>query len=101
MASRYVGGFSFSKESVEQMAIIVDELLVCQDCYVMIANGDPSGVRPEDLHAIESGMDRLAKRGHLSATFDEDRELEFSRYDCACCNSGLAGSRHPVVILGS
>jgi len=89
------------------MAKLVDEIMVCSDCLMVIANGDYTGLdlenTPDDPDAgsrrareIDEGIESF--KGYLCAG-DSDKDHEFSWSRCECCGSKLGGSRHHVVIL--
>lgn len=72
---------------------VKEELAVCQDCLMVIANGDYSGIAEEDLARVTKATDALGRY----ACADGD-DLGFSWRPCECCE-GLAGDRYKVVIL--
>lgn len=82
---------------------IHDELWVCQDCLLVIANGDDSGLdnHPETAEArraaITAGLERLGP--HVVADSDEETDIEFSPSPCGCCLDKLACSRHHCSVL--
>ena len=86
------------------MATVIDEISVCTDCIMAIANDDYTGLDYYYDEAAERRMQNI-KEGiasflpnYLVAGDDSD---EFSRYDCDCCGEGLAGARHQVFVLGN
>ena len=90
------------------MMITVDGLGVCDDCAMVIANADWTGVgygltaeeTEERETAIRDGLN--ARPGHWVLTChgeDGDPDYEFSRWPCDCCRTKLAGLRHPAAIL--
>ncbi len=75
-----------------------DNLWVCVDCLVFIANGE----LPEDdgaRAAVLAGVEREAVAGGHWAVTGEDDDREFSWHACACCGSDLGGSRHRCAVL--
>lgn len=70
-----------------------DDYMVCQDCLMMIANGECE--EPDDGWSPEKMCDANLVVG------DDERNEEFSRDDCDCCGSVLAGSRHHCVDMDS
>jgi hypothetical protein len=91
------------------MATVIDDnLMVCVDCLMVIANGDYTGL---DYHTtpnspdhgtmrareIDDGLDSI--KGYVCAG-DSENDNEFSWYPCHCCGSKLGGSRHHCVVLG-
>jgi hypothetical protein len=73
---------------------IIDEIEVCQDCLIWLANADDSGIREEDRERVKSSVAALGPHAVATGT-----ECGFSSYRCECCN-GLAGERFKVTILG-
>ena len=73
-----------------------EEILVCTDCILFIANGDlPDD--PQLAAEIVRGVESRAP-GHVCAG-DADGDVEFSWAACDCCGSRLGGSRHKAVVL--
>lgn len=89
------------------MAIIDQiEYSVCEDCLLLIANGEESE-NCDGFH-VEACMKRElnGRKGHWVAGVqptDDDEEgtgyEEFSGCNCELCNTHLAGSRHGVSLL--
>jgi hypothetical protein len=87
------------------MAKVTLEILVCEDCYILIGTGDATsfdyyyGERADErLAEVEGAIDKLAELyGYL--TVGSEESLEFSHLPCDCCKSHLAGSRHHVIAL--
>lgn len=72
---------------------------VCQDCALIIANDDDSGV--SDAAAHRERMAANAPRGHAVVTCDgEDEHETFARTACTACGSTLAGDRCPTTWIG-
>jgi hypothetical protein len=72
---------------------IKEELSVCSDCLIMVANNDPSGIDERDYKRVTSAVRALGP--HAVA---DGEDLGFSWRDCECCQ-GLAGERYKVAIL--
>lgn len=81
------------------MKINVENLALCQDCTIVAVNGDYSSLdyhyneqeAAERVTAIDTGLDKLSKLGHLCHSgLDYD---EFSWRTCDCCGSRLGGQR--------
>lgn len=92
------------------MATIVDDhVMVCDDCLMIIANDDASGLDyslgEEEAEArereIREAIDDIQREEGQITVGDSDRDDEFSSSPCACCGTRLAGVRHHCVILGS
>lgn len=84
------------------MKIVADDLRFCSDCTIIAVNGDYTGLSHYEEEAdkrkeeIDAGMARLAKDGHITPNFDSetgDGLWEFSRVECSCCGTRLAGYR--------
>lgn len=75
--------------------ILDDDIRVCDDCAVAIANDDYSGMNDETQAAVRAGMAILNKRGWLVV----GEEQGFSWMRCQCCG-GLAGNRHSCALIG-
>jgi hypothetical protein len=76
------------------MATMNDEFEVCDDCLMVIANGDTSGIEDDDrLSDVLTGVDRI---GHAHPTFSRD---EYRTIPCECCGTKLHGARTTVVTL--
>lgn len=91
------------------MAIIdTIEYSVCEDCLLLIANGE-AGENCDEDHVDKAIKRELAgRRGHFVAGLeptddDEDEEErgyeEFSNHSCELCNTHLAGSRHGITLM--
>lgn len=87
---------------------IVDkiEYSVCEDCLLLIANGE-EGENCDGDH-VDKAMQRElnGRKGHFVAGVEptEDDEEghgydEFSSRSCELCNTYLAGARHGVTML--
>lgn len=82
------------------MTRVVDEIMVCLDCYMAIAIGDISGIDDNKrVSAVNAAVSALSERGYPCAG-DGENDHEFSWRACECCDCSLGGSRHQVVILG-
>lgn len=78
------------------MAKVIDEIMVCQDCLMVIANNDWTGIDDSDIKRVKAGIEAI--EGY-ACPGDSEKDEDFSWRGCDCCN-GLAGSRHHIVILG-
>ena len=76
-------------------------LLVCQDCLMIIANDDASGMDDETEDRVRDGIKDWAEEGIQLVPGDSENDHDFSWQPCECCNSPLGGSRHAVVGLQS
>jgi hypothetical protein len=75
---------------------------VCADCLQAIANDDYSGLdyfyNEAEAEAREKRIRKgIADLGRHVVTTDEYEE--FSRDECACCDTRLAGGRHGIAVL--
>ncbi len=77
-----------------------DDLQVCSDCLMMIANGDSSGMDAVTLHEVERGMARLCEDGGHLVVGDSDLDQGFSWRRCDCCDRHLGGDRFHCVLIG-
>lgn len=77
---------------------VLDELMVCDDCFMLIANGDDSGLTAEEAQICDKGIRATQEQynGYLVPGDDAD---ELSTRPCECCNRNLAGRRNQVIIL--
>lgn len=74
------------------MVKVIFEGECCEDCMLMIANGDGE----------QDTADAIAKRhpiGHAVMACAEDCEGWFSWRACEACGSSLGGNRHPFAVL--
>ncbi len=84
------------------MATVIADWEVCSDCYVFIANGDPSSL---DYHYSEEEAERILET--MTASLDNsggyavagDLTADFARGRCDCCCTHLAGARYSAAIL--
>lgn len=72
------------------------EIMVCQDCLVAI-EGDGMPENEKTAARVARGIAQWIEDG--TTLHGGDKSEEFSRSDCDCCGTGLAGSRHEVVAL--
>jgi hypothetical protein len=79
------------------MIIATHEAWLCQDCGLIVANDDDSGIEDaaqhrEDmrLHGIRTGFPEIVLG-------NSDADLEFSRIPCDGCGTTLAGYRFAAV----
>jgi len=88
---------------------VIDDLSVCSDCAMAIANGDFTGL---DYHygakanerqaEIVAGLDKeAAAGGYWVMSGDENEESWFSWSSCDCCDSGLGGDRLKAAVIYS
>jgi len=91
------------------MATIVDDhVMVCDDCLMLIANDDATGLDHFLDEASAAARERelrdaiaAAQRdGNYLVVGDSDQNEEFSTSSCDCCQTHLAGSRHHCVLMG-
>lgn len=76
-------------------SVICDDLDLCVDCTMMIANGEGS---PEHAEAMEAawGEDSV----HLVMTCNgDDFDCSFSWVSCDGCGSRLGGDRHKGALV--
>jgi hypothetical protein len=71
----------------------------CEDCTMLIANGDDSGIADPMRKYQEIAHVGLGKLGHVVMACDDDCEGEFRSDDCDYCGTTLAGVCHPIVVL--
>ena len=82
--------------------LIADDLLVCTDCTMAIANDDYTGL---DYHYGPAESERreaeiragIASMGGYPVIGDE---YGFSWRPCDCCGTELGGDRHECAVLG-
>lgn len=84
------------------MRVIADDLLVCTDCTLLIANGETgNGIETDELVAAAQvaiwGDDAIG----LTLNCPEDCDGRFSSRSCDGCGDPLAGDRHPAVVLSN
>jgi hypothetical protein len=78
---------------------ITTGVAVCQDCAMMLANGE---LGQGDDTADRIHAERIAKRwsvGELVLDCGEDCEGWFSWTECDGCGSTLGGDRHPAAYI--
>lgn len=81
------------------MSVRVDcELAICSDCMIWLANGDDSGMSPEQSSATLQGERDLISGIYGAHIVVDGEELGFSTTRCDCCN-GLAGDRFRAAVL--
>lgn len=91
------------------MRIVRDDLWLCQDCLFAAVNGDVTGLdahyskddADRRLKEIEAGLEKLGPC--LVPDFDSESGKgveDFSRRQCDCCGTSLAGDRHRFAVLG-
>ena len=79
------------------MTVIDDEIWCCQDCLMIVANEDASGMDDETEECCRKGI--AGFDGDLVCN-DHDDDQEFSWSECDVCGTRLAGSRHHLALLG-
>ena len=93
------------------------KILACQDCVIIMTNGDASGLSEEEYARWEKGVERenlLSNGWQWSGVQCDDWEPEdadsrhgaecpmdgwFSHSWCECCGETLAGQRYNVAIM--
>lgn len=82
-----------------------DDLLVCDDCAMILANEEFDG-DCEHGNSITHHAVMFKRWGEMTQTMvlacDEQGRgscVDFSRRDCDGCGSALAGARHPAAVL--
>lgn len=73
---------------------VVEDLWVCQDCALFIANGDLPEDNDRAVAVVEAAENTFP--GWWVLDRDED---EFSSSPCDCCDDGYAGSRFQAAIV--
>lgn len=71
------------------------EITICNECAIVVANADFSGMTPERIAEVEAGLEHA---GGYVVSGDSDKWNEFSSEPCDLCNTYLAGSRHQAFI---
>jgi len=85
---------SFMKPVIEEFKKAEgDEYMVCSDCYAVIVSGEVENPDPQ--------WDKDDMRWVNLVAGDSDQDEEFSRSDCDCCDSPLAGRRYQCIDLDS
>ena len=85
--------------------VIDDRFYVCEECLMVIANGDYSILdayseeeRDKRKQEIDQALDQI--EGHV-VPGEPEEVVEFSKMSCDCCGSRLFGSRHHCVVLSN
>jgi hypothetical protein len=100
------------------MATMGSVLWVCEDCRIVLANDDWTGIREDELPGYEvrfrAGCEReTGGYGHIVAggphggdCTDEDRDAGcdcdyggFMRQGCDLCRDGLGGDKYAATVL--
>lgn len=83
-----------------------DDLLVCDDCAQILANGDLGGTDCEHGNAETHMAVMFTHWGEMTQAMvlacDEEGRgscRDFSIVPCDGCGSALAGARHPAAVL--
>lgn len=77
------------------MATIYWTGVACDDCTIILANDDDSGMSEERANEV-----RTAIHLHDENLVIGDQTDDFSWEACDVCKSHLAGSRHEVISFG-
>lgn len=82
-----------------------DHFMVCNECYMAIANDDFTGLdayMDEDESAVREAeiRDSIDSVKGTIAAGDSEKDEEFSMVACECCLTNVAGTRHHCVVLG-
>jgi hypothetical protein len=80
---------------------IANGLLACEDCTIAIANYDFTSMDDATETRIKTALDRLSDRFGKDAYPVIGDELGFSWRGCDCCQDGLGGDKHELIILGA
>jgi len=75
--------------------VLIDSLVVCDDCAIAIANDDYSGLADKRESAVRTGIKFLSQSGYIVL----GDELGFSHAGCDCCMAHLGGNKHQAIIL--
>ncbi len=75
-------------------AVICDDLQVCVDCAMLIANGEASPEHAEKVSEIW-GDDCV----NLVLSCGDECDESFSWSDCDGCGSSLGGTRHEAALI--
>jgi hypothetical protein len=81
--------------------IIKDKLEVCDNCAIVIANDDWSGIEPDERIFIESGLEEIYKIEYPECYLvsgPSEETIEFSKEKCEICGA-LPGRRNTVYVL--
>ena len=83
------------------MQIKYDELAVCVDCAMLIANGEvqDNGHDVTAEHAAKVGAQWGDDTRNLVLSCPDECEGWFSSSSCDGCGSTLGGERHPAAVL--
>lgn len=81
------------------MVDIIDDLWVCCDCIMMIANGDLPTGSDADVEDFQEAFDIACEREAPYQWVAGSEENEFSWRHCDCCHSSLGGSRHEAYLI--
>lgn len=91
------------------MATIVDDhVMVCDDCLMIIANDDATGLDhflDEESAAarereVRESIYAAQRDGNTLVVGDSEHDEAFSTSSCDCCHTHLAGARHHCVLMG-
>jgi len=76
---------------------IIGTLMSCDDCLMLVANGEPSEGNPYLEQHITDHLS-LAPLQYLVCG-DSDNEIEFTWRACECCGSVLGGRRNELILV--
>jgi hypothetical protein len=80
--------------------MLIDNLRVCVDCAMLIANGDArSGMDSATEARCRAGIAKESTVGGIWFLSGEDSEYAFSWRECDCCASRLGGARREAAVL--
>lgn len=81
------------------MKVIDDDLWFCPDCARYAETRETSfDLSESEIKDIEDGLTALCQ--HDMTVHMSDEEHEFSRAQCDCCGTSLAGTRYRFALLG-
>ncbi len=78
------------------LTIECEEILLCLDCLLFVANGDESEDSDWSEDALEANWPSM--EWDISPG-DSEKDEEFSRSACEGCGSPLGGSRHHAIAM--
>ena len=83
------------------MIILDDNVMVCSDCIMFIANSEEPADNADGWTAenFQAYQDQYWGIGADIACGDSEKDEEFSSRPCEGCGCTLAGSRHHCAVL--
>jgi hypothetical protein len=72
--------------------IVNQELWVCQDCLIALANADYTSMDLARETAVRAGLTEWARQGYR--LMPGDNFFGYRDSTCDCCGTPLAGDRH-------